>query len=73
MDMITTLIATNKGWLVRQAMKLATTAGAALTVWLNKSGLPVEDPLVLGAAFAALATGAVELVLSKLASGIAAR
>lgn len=67
------LVSTQKGWLIRQAMKWAAAGGTALTTWLIAHGVPITDSAALVAACSTLAMGLVEFALSKIASRIAAK
>ena len=71
-DLLFTLVSTQKGWLLRQALKLTTTGGTAFTTWLIAHGVPV-DGAVLSAGLGTLAVGVLEFALSKVASKIAAK
>jgi hypothetical protein len=71
-DLLFTLVSTQRGWLLRQALKLATTGGTAFTTWLIAHGVPV-DGAVLSAGLGTLAIGVLEFALSKVASKIAAK
>jgi hypothetical protein len=71
-DLLFTLVSTQRGWLLRQALKLATTGGTAFTTWLIAHGVPV-DGTVLSAGLGTLAIGVLEFALSKVASKIAAK
>lgn len=73
MKLIITLISTQRGWLVRQALKGATWAGVAATTWLTSNGLQLDNPEAITAALATVATALTELALSKAASKIAAK
>jgi hypothetical protein len=72
-SIIATLIATQKGWAIRQTMKWATIGGTSLTTWLVAHGVAITDGSALTAAAVTLASGVVELLLSKAASHIAAK
>lgn len=67
------LIATQSGWLVRQALKFATVGGAALTTWLTAQGAAPEQSTAIVTGTLTALTGLVEFGLSKLASRIAAK
>jgi hypothetical protein len=71
-DLLFTLVSTQKGWLLRQALKLAAAGGTALTTWLIAHGVNV-DGAALSAGLATLVAGGLELALSKVASKIAAK
>jgi hypothetical protein len=71
-DLLFTLVSTQRGWLLRQALKLATAGGTIATTWLVAHGVDV-DAAALTAGIATLASGVLELVLSKVASKIAAK
>lgn len=72
-DIITTIVSTNKGWLVRQALKYATIGGAALSTWLISKGAEASSAELIVSGLITTASGGLELVLSKLASKIAAK
>lgn len=72
MKIIETLISTQKGWLIRQALKGAAALGTVATTWLVSHGVAIDNPQAVTAALATLATGLAEMALSKLASKIAA-
>lgn len=67
-NILSWLISTGKGHATRQALKLATLAGASSVSWLTAHDIPISDPAVITAAITTLALGLVELALSKLAS-----
>lgn len=73
MKLISTLISTQRGWIVRQALKFATYGGAAITTWLAAKGLHLDNPEAVTSALVTLAGGLTELALSKAASKIAAK
>lgn len=64
MKLFHALITTNKGWLVRQAMKYVATGLASLTAYLQAKGLSIEDPQVVQAGLSALAVALIEGALS---------
>ena len=70
---ILNIISTQRGWIVRQAIKYATLAGASVTTWLLSQGVNISDSAAITAAAVTLATGAVEMALSKAASHIASK
>ncbi len=72
-DIITSIVSTNKGWLVRQALKYATIGGAALSTWLISKGAEESSAELIASGLITAASGGLELVLSKLASKIAAK
>lgn len=72
-EILFNLVSTQKGWLIRQALKYTAVAGASLTTWLTSTGVEISDPAAITAALATLATGVVELLLSRVASKIAAK
>lgn len=73
MSFIHTLIATQKGWLIRQAVKWTTIGAASAATWLAAKGVNIDNPEALTAGAVALTTGVVEMLLSKAASRIAAK
>ena len=72
-DIITTIVSTNKGWVVRQALKYATIGGAALSAWLISKGAEASSAELIASGLITTVSGGLELVLSKLASKIAAK
>ena len=72
-SLLFTLIATNRGWIVRQALKYIATGATALTTWLVAQGNDAQNAATLAAGLTAGVSGGLELVLSKLASKIAAK
>lgn len=73
MDLIITLISTQKGWLIRQALKGAAALGTMATTWLVAHGVAIDNPQAITAALMTLASGLTEIALSKAASKIAAK
>lgn len=71
-NILFTLISTQRGWLIRQALKIATTGGAAATTWLVSHGIAVEGA-ALTAGLSTVVVAAAEFALSKMASKIAAK
>lgn len=71
-DLFTSIISTNKGWLIRQALKYVAVGAAALTSWLTARGYDAGDAATLAAGLTAGVSGGLELLLSKFASKIAA-
>jgi hypothetical protein len=67
------LISTNKGWIVRQALKYVAVGSTALTTWLVAKGYSPDSAMALAAGLTAGISGGLELLLSKLASKIAAQ
>lgn len=72
MKIIETLISTQKGWLIRQALKGAAALGTVATTWLVSHGVAIDNPQAITAALSTLVVGLAEMGLSKLASKIAA-
>lgn len=70
---IFTIISTNRGWIVRQALKYVAMGAAALTTWLVANGYDATSAAALAAGLTAGIAGGLELLLSKLASKIAAQ
>lgn len=68
-----TTIATNRGWLIRQALKYIAMGAAAATTWLVSQGYDAASAATLTAGLVAGIAGGLELLLSKLASKIAAQ
>ena len=71
MSILRTLIATQKGWIIRQVLKGAGYAGAAVTTWLVSHKVGIDNPEAVTAAISTVAVGLLEMALSKLASPIA--
>lgn len=71
-DLFISVISTNHGWLVRQAVKYVAVGAAALTTWLIAKGYDAASAESLAAGLTAGVAGGLELLLSKLASKIAA-
>lgn len=69
---VLTIISTNKGWIIRQALKYATIGGASLTTYLVSKGADASSVEAIVTGLITVATGGLELVFSKLASKIAA-
>lgn len=72
-EIITTIVSTNKGWFIRQALKYAAMGSAALSTWLVSKGADPSSTEVLVAGLTTAVTGGLEIVFSKLASKIAAK
>lgn len=72
-DIITSIISTNKGWIVRQLLKYVTIGGAALSTWLVTKGADASDAELIASGLVTLTTGGLEFMFSKLASKIAAK
>ena len=70
---IFTIISTNRGWIVRQALKYVAMGAAALTTWLVAKGYDATSAAALATGLTAGIAGGLELLLSKLASKIAAQ
>lgn len=68
MKMIELLVTTNKGWLIRQLLKIVATAGTTITTWLLAKGVSIDNPEAVTAALGTVAVGVAEMGLSKLAS-----
>ncbi len=67
------LIATNRGWLIRQALKYVAMGATAATTWLVAQGYDAANAETLTIGLVAGVSGGLELLLSKLASKIAAQ
>ncbi len=72
-SLVFSIISTNKGWLVRQALKYVTVGATALTTWLISQGYEATNAETLTVGLVAGVSGGLELLLSKLASKIAAQ
>jgi hypothetical protein len=73
MNIVLTLISTNKGWFIRQALKWSAYGGSIATTWLVSHGVALSDPQAITAAIGTIAIGLIELILSKMAAPIAAK
>ena len=71
-ELFNTLISTNKGWICRQALKYVAVGGTAVTTWLITKGYDASSAEALIAGLTAGIAGGLELLLSKVASKIAA-
>lgn len=71
-DILFTIVGTNKGWLLRQCLKFATSAGVWITAQLSAQGVELDNPQAVVAALCTVVAWLLELVLSKLASKLAA-
>lgn len=72
-DIITSIVSTNKGWLVRQILKYAAMGGAALSTWLVSKGADTSSSELITSGLITVVSGGLELVFSKLASKVAAK
>ena len=72
-SLVFSIISTNKGWLVRQTLKYVTVGATALTTWLISQGYEATNAETLTVGLVAGVSGGLELLLSKLASKIAAQ
>jgi hypothetical protein len=72
-DTITSIISTNKGWIVRQVLKYAAMGGAALSTWLVSKGADASSTELIISGLVTVVSGSLELVFSKLASKVAAK
>lgn len=68
---IINIVSTQRGWLIRQALKYTSLGVASFTAWLAGQGVIADETALLGAA-TSLVTGILELGLSSMASRIAA-
>jgi hypothetical protein len=71
-NIINSIVSTNKGWIVRQILKYAAMGGAALSTWLVSKGADASNVELIVSGLTTVVTGSAEIVLSKLASKIAA-
>lgn len=71
-NIINSIVSTNKGWIVRQILKYAAMGGAALSTWLVSKGADAGNVELIVSGLTTVITGSAEIVLSKLASKIAA-
>ena len=72
-DIITSIVSTNKGWIVRQILKYAAMGGAALSAWLVSKGADASNAELITSGLVTIVSGGLELIFSKLASKIAAK
>jgi hypothetical protein len=72
-SLLFSVISTNKGWMVRQALKYVAMGATALTTWLVAQGYDAANAETLTVGLVAGVSGGLELLLSKLASKIAAQ
>lgn len=72
-DIINSIVSTNRGWLVRQALKYAAMGGAALSAWLVSKGAEASSAELIASGAVTIVSGGLELIFSKLASKIAAK
>jgi hypothetical protein len=72
-EFITSIVSTNSGWLVRQALKYTAMGGAALSAWLVSKGAEASSAELIASGAVTLISGGLELIFSKLASKIAAK
>jgi hypothetical protein len=72
-SLLFTTISTNRGWLIRQALKYIAMGATAATTWLVAQGYDAASAATLTAGLVAGIAGGLELLLSKLASKIAAQ
>jgi hypothetical protein len=70
MSILNTLISTQRGWIIRQAMKYAAEGGAALTAYLATNNINTNGEAVV-AFCVTLAVGITERILSKMSAPIA--
>lgn len=72
-EIVSTIVGTNKGWLVRQALKYAAMGGTALSAWLVSKGADASSVELITTGLITVVSGGLELFFSKLASKIAAK
>lgn len=72
-EIITTIVSTNKGWFIRQALKYVAMGGATLSAWLMSKGADASSAEVLIAGLTTAISGGLEIAFSKIASKIAAK
>lgn len=72
-SLLFTTISTNRGWLVRQALKYLAMGATVAATWLVSHGYDAASAATLTAGLVAGIAGGLELLLSKLASKIAAQ
>lgn len=73
MNIIGTIISTQKGWITRQALKWITFGAGLATTWLVAKGVAIDNPEAITGAATTIGLGLIELALSKAASKIAAK
>ena len=67
MKIVYTLVATNTGWITRQALKYSTLAAAALGGYLAKQGVDADISLIITTAVVGAITFVTEQTLSYIA------
>lgn len=72
-NIVNSIVSTQQGWIVRQALKYIAVGGTALSTWMVAKGADPDSAQVIASGLVAAASGAAELFLSKLASKIAAK
>lgn len=72
-ELFTSIVSTQKGWIVRQLLKYAAMGGAALSTWLISQGAEASSAELITSGLVTAASGGLEFVLSKVASKIAAK
>lgn len=73
MNIIETLIYTQKGWIIRQALKWIVLGAGSATTWLVAKGVAIDNPEAITGAATTIGVGLIEFALSKAASKIAAK
>lgn len=73
MKILETIVSTQKGWVIRQALKGAAAASSIVSAWLLAKGYSADQTLAISAGISALAAGGAEIALSFVASKIAAK
>jgi hypothetical protein len=72
-ELFTSIVSTQKGWIIRQLLKYAAMGGAALSTWLISQGAEASNAELITSGLITAVSGALEFALSKVASKIAAK
>lgn len=72
-ELFTSIVSTQKGWIVRQLLKYAAMGGAALSTWLISQGAEASSAELITSGLVTAVSGGLEFALSKVASKIAAK
>jgi hypothetical protein len=72
-ELFTSIVSTQKGWIIRQLLKYAAMGGAALSTWLISQGAEASNAELITSGLITAVSGGLEFVLSKVASKIAAK
>jgi hypothetical protein len=72
-ELFTSIVSTQKGWIIRQLLKYAAMGGAALSTWLISQGAEASNAELITSGLITAVSGSLEFALSKVASKIAAK